>query len=172
MRESRCCSRPAASRLSLSISHSHPLSSLTLLRVALFPLTASWVPHPASQLQCIARRRLVLARRRRLVPASLCNSPAHTLSTDDTISRQASYTRHLSPAPPTTTAQAHVHLRSGFSMRPPSATYQLPTSPAHHLREHRMSSTPMGLIRHARPTHPGYHHRKIGLCMHTINIET
>ena len=105
MRESRCCSLPPESRFSLSISHSHPLSSLILLKVALFPLTASWVPPPASQLQCIARRRLVLARRRRLVPASLCNSPAHTLLTDDTISLSGSSTRHLSPAPPTTTSQ-------------------------------------------------------------------
>ena len=36
MREFRCCSLPPESRFSLSISHSHPLSSLTLLKVALF----------------------------------------------------------------------------------------------------------------------------------------
>ena len=92
MRESRCCSLPPESRFSLSISHSHPLSSLTLLKVALFPLTSSWVPPPASQLQCIARRRLVLARQTATLTASLCKSPAHTLSTDDAISDQATCT--------------------------------------------------------------------------------
>ena len=151
MRESRCCSLPPESRFSLSISHSHPLSSLTLLRVALFPLTASWVPPPASQLQCIARRRLVLARRRRLVPASLCNSPAHTLSTDDTISLSGSSTRHLSPRTPdhhqpahrSESICAHKHMFTCATdfrcdcAKPPTS------SPAYYSREHRSRATPM-----------------------------
>ena len=83
MRELRCCSLSPESRFSLSTSLSHSLSSLALLKVILFPLTASWMSPTASQLQCIARRRLVLARH-----CSLCNSPAHTLSTDDAISGQ------------------------------------------------------------------------------------
>ena len=50
MRELRCCSLLPESRFSLSISHSRPLSSLTLLKVALFPLTTPWVSSPASHL--------------------------------------------------------------------------------------------------------------------------
>jgi hypothetical protein len=180
MRELRCCSLSPESRFSLSISHSHPLSSLTLLKVALFPLTASWVPPPASQLQCIARRRLVLARQTATLTASLCKAPAHTLSTDDTISHTASYTRsespcipdHHQPAHRSESICAHKHMftcAADFQCDCP----QPPTSPAHHSREHRMIPTPMGPIRHARPTRPSYHRHKIGLCTRsTLKRET
>ena len=78
------------------------------------PLTAPWVPPPTSQLQCVARRRLVLARQAATLTASLCNSPAHTLSTDYTISFLGNYMRKRLPAHPTTTSQHIVLTRFAF----------------------------------------------------------
>ena len=107
IRELRCCSLPPESRFSLSISQPYPLSSLTLLNVALFPLTSPWVPPPTSQLQCIARRRLVLARQAATLTASLCNSPAHTLSTDYTLSFFGNYMRETFARTPDHHQPAH-----------------------------------------------------------------
>ena len=58
--------------------HTHSYSSLG--RVA----------PPTSQLQCIARRPLVLARKAATFTALLCNSPAHLPATNHTISDPAS----------------------------------------------------------------------------------
>jgi hypothetical protein len=176
MRELRCCSLSPESRFSLSISHSHPLSSLTLLRVALFPLTASWVPPPASQLQCIARRRLVLARRRRLVPASLCNSPAHTLSTDDTISLSGSSTRHLSPRTPDHHQPAHrsESICAHKHMFTCAADFQCdaakpPTSSAYHRDARQPIAVPKATPRHTPTTSRRCHGHQICLS-HTNDI--
>ena len=176
MRELRCCSLPPESRFSLSISHSHPLSSLTLLRVALFPLTASWVPPPASQLQCIARRRLVLARQTATLTASLCNSPAHTLSTDDTISLSGSSTRHLSPRTPDHHQPAHrsESICAHKHMFTCAADFQCdaakpPTSSAYHRDARQPIAVPKAPPRHTPTTSRRCHGHQICLS-HTNDI--
>ena len=63
------------------------------------------MPPPTSQLPCIARRRLVLARKTATFTVSLCNSSARLPSPNYTISDPASCTRQLSPSHPTTTSQ-------------------------------------------------------------------
>ena len=113
MRKTRCCSLSSESRIPLNISHSHPLSSLALLKVALFPLTASWVPPPAypQQVTDIARQAARVSSCEASGDLDRVVEPRvgtqFILSTDYTISLSASYTRADDTQPPNHHQPAH-----------------------------------------------------------------